>query len=1269
MCKYFILLTIFFFVSTSNVFAYSEITTHPALTQEIVDFYNSVASIPLTPEQKEWIIQGSILEDATPRWLNHFYDPVYNTGWSGDHTGNISPDVVRFFAAAGLSPSGVVSAPEWIHAVALQQDYERYGGNRTWERALEYFASGNEKEAYITLGYALHLLEDMSVPDHTRNDTHAHPLEGITGDPGSPYELYTETITRQTIKDLKILESLKKDKVGPVGKSSIEEYLISLAEYSNKYFFSKDTINISKYSNPKIIREDNEFGYGLDETSTRFPLVRVKSFNINGDFQKIYSLDVVEDTLILDAYFVRLARQTILHGAGVIQLFHTQGAEAKELAQYPTHAVKYDFSFLNVPMLSVGSEGLNLWNSVASIAGAVGNGIKDGTVWVYDHSIGAIVGWFSSDDGFENVSTIPLGGDAPVGAQEELSASLLNTFTTPRVSAPSVDSRPPDLSAPRVVVAPRVSPSSSIVLKPKSPKEEEEDVLVVPEKPTVLTFSPKECSFATAGSPTRNVVLNEIAWMGSASSPQVGTTGSANDEWIELRNMSSAAINLSGWHLMDQGEDIDVVFEEGLIPAGGFFLLERTDDASVPSVAADAIYVGALSNTNEGVRLFDAECNVIDEVFASSSWPAGDSPSRSTMERRADFSWQTSSVAGGTPRLANSQGQVASSQERMANSKEHIASGTGAFVGSPTPDVPKSDVAASSTRPTTSSDPTTILISEIQTGMAGEANYEFIELYNFGDATVDLAGWDLKKKTSSGSVSNLATNMTGSIPAHGFFLVGSRVFASSSAVLPDFVYTQGSNHLAYENNSVVLFDATDVLRDEVTYGEIPADTSLERKSAVNSACGSAQGGGEFLGNGCDTDALLDWDVRTTPLPQTTRSLHEPRSAALHTLATQFSSDTMELFFDWTPSASSGQVTSASSGQVSFATSSLQYALYEASTSAPLFQGTSSTARVSILEVGRDYVFSLYGEDEEGFAMEVASSTISVPSFLSSLTLYQDPRSGTSSPEYFVDMKYDAYPFLPADLVAEQHEGVNYKAIALFLNQEAPTSTFLDSPQFPPREFIPFSYLTCNQSVRTASYLILPDNASSCDIFIGGFTNNAMHYPTYFGEGDLHLNMRVAPSRALTHDDYITVGYYGFYRFYPPFSTPGPDGLPNFKLIAVDRIHYPLRDSLPTNTPPVFNSFDVLFDESQSRVTLLLPVLTDPDTLDKVLQYEVQFSTDGTFLDGEWETLTRETTLYHRSVSPGDRFTIGVRAKDDFGNISAPVIQEWEYPAEQVPIVE
>ncbi len=57
-----------------------------------------------------------------------------------------------------------------------------------------------------------------------------------------------------------------------------------------------------------------------------------------------------------------------------------------------------------------------------------------------------------------------------------------------------------------------------------------------------------------------------------------------------------------------------------------------------------------------------------------------------------------------------------------------------------------------------------VIISEVQ--VSGEtANDEFIELYNPTAEEIDLEGWDIKKKTTTGTGSNIVTNITGIIPA------------------------------------------------------------------------------------------------------------------------------------------------------------------------------------------------------------------------------------------------------------------------------------------------------------------------------------------------------------------------------------------------------------------------------------------------------------------------------------------------------------------------
>jgi len=152
-----------------------------------------------------------------------------------------------------------------------------------------------------------------------------------------------------------------------------------------------------------------------------------------------------------------------------------------------------------------------------------------------------------------------------------------------------------------------------------------------------------------------SVVINEIAWM--------GTENSSSDEWIELKNTSSISIDLNNYTL--EAEDGSPIINlEGNIIANEYFLLERTDDDSVPIITADQIYTGALGNSGEYLKLKDNENNVIDEINAPDEWPAGDNSTKQTMQL-INNEWKTGNA---TPKAENS----AMEQESPTTENEKI---------------------------------------------------------------------------------------------------------------------------------------------------------------------------------------------------------------------------------------------------------------------------------------------------------------------------------------------------------------------------------------------------------------------------------------------------------------------------------------------------------------------------------------------------------------------------------------------------------------------
>lgn len=121
-------------------------------------------------------------------------------------------------------------------------------------------------------------------------------------------------------------------------------------------------------------------------------------------------------------------------------------------------------------------------------------------------------------------------------------------------------------------------------------------------------------TLAVTAATLHDVTIIQVAWM--------GTVNSANDEWLQLHNNTGSAVNLSGWTL-SAADGTPSINLSGVIPAGSDFLLERTDDTSMPQVPADLIYSGALSNDGENLSLFDDSAHLIDQVDASSGWFAG----------------------------------------------------------------------------------------------------------------------------------------------------------------------------------------------------------------------------------------------------------------------------------------------------------------------------------------------------------------------------------------------------------------------------------------------------------------------------------------------------------------------------------------------------------------------------------------------------------------------------------------------------------------------
>lgn len=160
-----------------------------------------------------------------------------------------------------------------------------------------------------------------------------------------------------------------------------------------------------------------------------------------------------------------------------------------------------------------------------------------------------------------------------------------------------------------------------------------------------ISATPNGPTIETTAEPGE-LIFNEVAWAGS--------TTSSSDEWIELRNTTSNKIfNLAGWKIVADDGAPEILLA-GEIQPGAFFLLERTDDSTVPDFVADQIFTGSLSNDGEILRIFDSANSEIDRVDGSSAWAiGGDADTRQTLARIDSTKFRTSFEVDGTPRAPN----------------------------------------------------------------------------------------------------------------------------------------------------------------------------------------------------------------------------------------------------------------------------------------------------------------------------------------------------------------------------------------------------------------------------------------------------------------------------------------------------------------------------------------------------------------------------------------------------------------------------------------
>ncbi len=147
---------------------------HPLLVEKLAENYQ-----PATGKffDKYWIKSGSIKEDSPDnnyaRAGNHFQHWQTGAGLTCpfDYCNAIKPHGSSDFLPLG----------NWIKNSQAQSTYPY--GDHSWDRVKEDYRNGSIGEHF---GYVFHLLSDLTVPAHVRNDVHASFLDK------DDYEVWTD---------------------------------------------------------------------------------------------------------------------------------------------------------------------------------------------------------------------------------------------------------------------------------------------------------------------------------------------------------------------------------------------------------------------------------------------------------------------------------------------------------------------------------------------------------------------------------------------------------------------------------------------------------------------------------------------------------------------------------------------------------------------------------------------------------------------------------------------------------------------------------------------------------------------------------------------------------------------------------------------------------------------------------------------------------------------------------------------------------------------
>lgn len=310
------------------------------------------------------IISGSEAEDhPTERAQHHFHDPVSDKGLDNNYygAGTLVDMIALFYPPAEQSnisrffcsllslcePSFNLDGTSAVKRVSGETSSEYPYNYFSWPDTQEYFyraltaLTEEEREHYLaltffSLGHSLHILEDMGVPAHTRNDfLYDHIWSGLIR--GSYLEGYIES--HRSLEDVihEDIRSVSFNHLADFWDGNNSGDLPGLSEYTNHNFLSEGTvfkeydlptwISIETYRERAEDGEDDNVRYytGMTSDSIHIPHLAAVGM-LDPYFNFLPDILRPSKTAFLDPYCYRdyeeiLIPRVISYVSGLIRYF------------------------------------------------------------------------------------------------------------------------------------------------------------------------------------------------------------------------------------------------------------------------------------------------------------------------------------------------------------------------------------------------------------------------------------------------------------------------------------------------------------------------------------------------------------------------------------------------------------------------------------------------------------------------------------------------------------------------------------------------------------------------------------------------------------------------------------------------------------------------------------------------------------------------------------------------------------------------------------